>query len=616
MEEYSEAGPSNVRPVKRRRSLSVAEALRMILVPDGNESEDDYEELDSEESELVNPPPVLDKIAYLEEDEETLEELAESLQLEIERIDSESDDDIPLSTIFPAAAIRQRRKSDFRWRKSDFQPPADTVWKDSLKIDKTWINFTPLEFFNLIFDDALFAHITEQTNIYAFQTKGIELGIKINEIKTFIGILLKLGIVKAPTYKYFWKTTSRYSAIADSMARDRFDRIKSVIHFNDNAAILPREDSAYDKLFRVRPLINSIRANLLKIPQEEHQAVDEQMIPTKAHNSLKQYMPKKPHKWGYKVISRAGESGFIYDFLIYTGKDTIKDNENVGLSSAYVLKLIKNLPAHKNYKIYYDNWFSSVPLIDALNEKGILCLSTVRANRLKGLKLKEDKELKREGRGALDFSIEQRTDSVVVKWFDNKSVHLLSNYAGVDPIDTCDRWDRKLGRRLQVQRPFAVKEYNKFMGGVDLCDMLIELYRINFKSNKWYMRIFFYLLDMCVVNAWLLHRRVKATENDKKPLSLLEFKEDVASGLISSNLTCKRGRPSSSEQRPAKKRRTGCHPSDSSRLDQLSHWPDWTSKPQRCRQCIKAHSNMHCQKCNVNLCCTKNRNCFYLYHQK
>lgn len=46
-------------------------------------------------------------------------------------------------------------------------------------------------------------------------------------------------------------------------------------------------------------------------------AVDEQIIPTKARSSLKQYNPKKPHKWGYKVFVLSG--GFSYNFDFYSG---------------------------------------------------------------------------------------------------------------------------------------------------------------------------------------------------------------------------------------------------------------------------------------------------------
>lgn len=97
---------------------------------------------------------------------------------------------------------------------------------------------------------------------------------------------------------------------------------------------------------------------------------------------------------------------------------------------------------------------------------------------------------------------------------------------------------------MEVKRPHCVKEYNRFMGGVDLADMLIELYRIDFKSrNKWYMRIFFFLFDLSIVNGWILYRRCLPT--GQKPMNLLQFKTDVARALLSgaSSATPKRGRP-------------------------------------------------------------------------
>src|SRR5678816_3110210 len=143
------------------------------------------------------------------------------------------------------------------------------------------------------------------------------------------------------------------------------------------------------------------------------------------------------------------------------------------------------------------------------------------------------RDRKREGRGSYDDWVDRVTDCVAIRWYGNKSVHLLSNYAGIEPHDRCLRWEAKENKYVDIERPFVVQEYNKYMGRVDLADMLIKLYRINFKSRKWYTRIFYYLLDLSVVNAWLLYRRVHVSKGLlKKNMPLVDFKTDIAQELM------------------------------------------------------------------------------------
>ena len=102
--------------------------------------------------------------------------------------------------------------------------------------------------------------------------------------------------------------------------------------------------------------------------------------------------------------------------------------------------------------------------------------------------------------------------------------------------------------------PHAIAEYNKFMGLVDLCDMLLELYRIDFKSKKWYIKIFFYVLDLATVNSLLLYRRT-LNKKSKQYMSLCDFKLDIATWLLSSNkYSPKRGRPSQQDNSTKKKK--------------------------------------------------------------
>ena len=58
-----------------------------------------------------------------------------------------------------------------------------------------------------------------------------------------------------------------------------------------------------------------------------------------------------------------------------------------------------------------------------------------------------------------------------------------------------------------------VKEYNEYMGGVDLNDQYKALYELDRKSKyRFYLRIFFDMMDTAVVNAALIFQK---SVNDK-----------------------------------------------------------------------------------------------------
>ena len=64
-------------------------------------------------------------------------------------------------------------------------------------------------------------------------------------------------------------------------------------------------------------MIEALRNQCVKAEREEYHSVDEQVIPSKIKRSkVRQYNPKKPRKWGFKNLLRAGASGFMYEFYI------------------------------------------------------------------------------------------------------------------------------------------------------------------------------------------------------------------------------------------------------------------------------------------------------------
>ena len=108
----------------------------------------------------------------------------------------------------------------------------------------------------------------------------------------------------------------------------------------------------------------------------------------------------------------------------------------------------------------------------------------------RGSTLKSEKDLKKTGRGSVDMSVDANSGLAVVRWLDNSAVQLTSTHSALEPLSTIKRWDRKQHKYIDISCPAIVKEYNANMGGVDLFDMLMSLYKVDHRSPKWYRRIF------------------------------------------------------------------------------------------------------------------------------
>ncbi|KAK2702084.1 hypothetical protein QYM36_019303 [Artemia franciscana] len=161
--------------------------------------------------------------------------------------------------------------------------------------------------------------------------------------------------------------------------------------------------------------------------------VDEQIIPFKRKSVMCLYLQNKLHKWEFKVFTRAGSSGSMYNIEIYQGRGTV-DAGPFGLGGD---------------EIEYD-W-----------------VGTIHQNRLSGCELMGEKEMKRFRMGNVDWRVDKSTEICLVRWYDNKEVTLVSKYVAVEPKDTCRRWDSSEKKYVEIERQVVIKEYNKHMGGVD-----------------------------------------------------------------------------------------------------------------------------------------------------
>ena len=447
----------------------------------------------------------------------------------------------------------------------------------------------------------------DQSNLYAATTMGEAYDqwtkITVDELKAYFGFLILMGLVPLPSMYDYWSRsqTFHYSPIADRIPRDRFLDIHKFLHFVNNTSLSPYGSPNYNKLGKVQPVIDYLNTKFLEV-YNPHQniSIDEAMIKFKGRSSMKQYMPKKPIKRGFKVWVRAdAENGYISELDVYIGKKG--DKIETGLGQSVVEKLTEKLVG-KYYHIYFDNFFSSITLFQSLSQRKLYGCGTMVTNR-KGFptELKKLKNKSSLNRG--ESVIVQSGDIVITLWQDTKPVLCISNNAQPTETVIVSR-KRKDGSKIEITCPKALKMYNTYMGGVDLNDQLRKYYNFNFKSRKSYKYIFFFLFQLAITNSFILSKQY--TNLGIK--SIKKFREILAVELIG---------PYNSRKRPGRPLVTGV-----SKKPSLSHFPlRGAEKTHRCYYCShilkqRKETIWHCKDCNKFLCHKGTEtDCFYLYHK-
>jgi len=477
-------------------------------------------------------------------------------------------------------------------------------------IVETLSEITPFSVFKLLLTDEVITYITFHTNLYANQ-KYIRSGksyteTNITEINAFIGLNLLMGIKKQCSYRDYWSSAPDLhdTYISSIMPLNRFSWLLSHLHLNDNSVIPKRSEVNFDKLYKVRPYLNFILKNSQALYNPNRiVAIDESMIKFKGRNSSKQYMPKKPIKRGYKVWALADKHGYLWNFDVYTGKSGDTTEKNLGA------RVVKNLSAplqNKNYFLYFDNYFTSYPLITYLKLNGIYACGTVNMTRKHLPKFKDDKLFKQ---GDYDWRIDQFSTSII-KWKDKRMVSLLSNFH--DPRDTENVQRRaKDGTVSTIPCPKVLKDYNQNMNCVDKLDQNKKSCQIDRKSHKWWHRIFFHFLDIAVVNSHIVY--TQATGNK---MTMKNFRREISGQLLNSTIINKRKLKNTTKS-PTEIKKFKPSVPDYIRLEKSAHQPKLSTR-RRCARCSTKQKEVRTEWtysiCNIPLCITKSRNCFSDHH--
>ena len=244
---------------------------------------------------------------------------------------------------------------------------------------------SPSEIFRMFYTSELLDLVTAETNKYAEQVMTPQKILKFTpvsklDIEAFMGFNILMGINSLPSLAMYWGNDSihHYAPIADRISRERYKQISRYLHFCDNTSLAPLGTPSYDRLGKVRPLMEYLSTKFCSLYSPgENLAVDEAMIKFQGRSTLKQYMPMKPIKRGIKVWVLADENGFFSHFEVYTGK---KDGVEHSLGARVVKDLTKDFQGSWRH-VYFDSFFTSKELLCDLESKRIYGCGTARKDR-------------------------------------------------------------------------------------------------------------------------------------------------------------------------------------------------------------------------------------------
>ncbi len=457
-----------------------------------------------------------------------------------------------------------------------------------------------------LFQPASFAEeIVYQSKLYAVQ-KDKKQALEVMNIDTYRcteAMLLHSGYHTVPRRWMLWqqKADCYNQLVAENIRRREVDAVLSCLHFRDNSNI------DKDGYYKVRPIFQNLNKCCSRWTQTDDgvYSVDESMIPYYGRHSSKQYIRGKPVRYGYKVWSICSADGSGVWFEPYCGRYTLIEDKGLGQGPNVVLDLVAKAKLSPGSEVCFDNLFTSFPLLDKLSEMEIGGTGTVRQNRLNRVPIMKKKDLEKKTVDRGTSHVVYREDQVVVAWKDSKAVYVASNKHHADISQSCRRYCRVTKKDIAVPIPDMIRQYNSGMGGVDLLDNMVAVYRVPYRIKKWWFPIYTWSLSVSAVNAWRM--RMKVT-GKKEPF--LDFLRELVIDMFTTH-----GTPPQFRRRPSSV-------SPDIRLDGLNHWICGTevgnggyAKRRNCKQCTKEGRKDNktvfmCEKCAVPL----HTNCFKKYH--
>ena len=394
-----------------------------------------------------------------------------------------------------------------------------------------------LDSFQNFMSDEILMQIVKATNAYAviylnnksltsssiwYQWKDLTLP----ELKAYLGIILKMAIVEKSDVKDYFskKWTEYYPFFLDVFSRCRFLQIHWMLHVKSPEPTT----GVVTQSSKISNVVEYIQQKcLLNFTPRQNVAVDESTVGFKERIAFKTYNPQKPTKWGLHVFLLSdSDNGYISCFEPYFGKTTTESlpSSDKPFTTRIVLHLVDQLLNKTfgvGYHVYADKYYTSVLLAKELLQRQVYLTGTIQKNRV-GLP-REVKQLKLRN---LQRKVYRHSDDLMaLGWKDKRLVLMLSSWHNADTT-LHHLWVK--GKEEEIEKPCVVIDYTSQMGGVDCSGYYCASYSFTRKTLHWWRKLFFWLLEVSVVNLFITFSEIHGIQNARQ----LQYRNNLIVQLV------------------------------------------------------------------------------------
>lgn len=391
---------------------------------------------------------------------------------------------------------------------------------------------TILEAWNLFFPFDVLEQITLHTNsrLHKIRTNySRESDVRdtnVEEIKALIGLFYLSGTLKSSHVHVedLWANDPTAPEIFRLvMSYRRFYLLTRALRFDD--ATTRQRRKATDKLAPIRNIFDGFVAKCLKnYSIGEYVTLDEMLESFRGKCSFRQFMPRKPAKYGIKMFAVSDAKMFYTQNLeVYCGKQPDGPFQLETTATAIVKRM--TTPIHGSGRnVTMDNWFSSVPVVNELvTQHNLTVVATMKKNKRELPPETVNTRTRPVNSSLFAFQDNCMIVSYVPKKY--KNVLLISSMHDSDSID------EESGDQM---KPEIISFYNSTKGGVDVVDGMKAQYSVSRISFRWPLRVFYSLLDIGGINAQII-----LNGNTGEKIARKKFLKSLALELIKSHMTAR-----------------------------------------------------------------------------